>query len=65
MQVDARDLARRVVAAATGAAALSGVLANRPVIVVVERAGIVCGAGIVLIACAEAIVRRLKRRVVR
>jgi len=64
-RIDPRDLARRVVAAVTAAAALSSVLAGRPLLAVLARASLVCGIGIALIACAEAIVRRVNRRVVR
>jgi hypothetical protein len=63
--LDPRDLARRVVALVTLAAAIAGVLAGRPMLPVLSRASVVCIGGIVLIACGEAIVRRARRRVVR
>jgi hypothetical protein len=64
-QVDLRDLARRSVAAATAIAGLVGIVAGRPLITVISRAGVVCAGGLVLIAAAEAIVRRARRRLVR
>lgn len=62
---DPRDLARRVVAACAASAGLAGILAGRPLLAVMTRAGAVLCAGVILIAGAEAIVRRAKRRVVR
>jgi hypothetical protein len=61
---DPRDLARRVVAAGAASAGLAGILAGRPLLSVLERSALVLCAGILLIAGAEAIVRRVKRRVV-
>ncbi len=65
IDLDARDLSRRVVALATATTGIAGILAGRPLVAVSVRAGSVCVAGIVVIAAAEAIVRRAKRKVVR
>jgi hypothetical protein len=64
-RIDPRDLARRLVAAITGAVALSAILAGRPLLAALARASSVCCAGILLIAAAEAIARRVNRRIVR
>ena len=64
-RADFRDLARRAVVAAAAIAGLAGILAGRPVLTVITRAGIVCATGLALVAIAEAIVRHTRRRVVR
>jgi hypothetical protein len=62
---DPRQLARRVVAAGAATAGIAGILAGRPLFSVLERSAAIMFGGILLIAAAEALVRRLKRRVVR
>ena len=62
---DPRDLARRVVVAASAVAGLAGIVSGQPLIAVLLRAGAVCCGGILLIAVAESIVRRARRRVIR
>jgi hypothetical protein len=63
--LDLRDLARRVVVATAAMAGLVGILAGRPLFTAIERAGLVSVLGLLLIAAAEAVVRRSRRRVVR
>jgi hypothetical protein len=65
IHADPRDLARRVVALTAVTAGLAGILAGNPLLAVLARCGIVCGAGILAITATESIVRRAKRRVVR
>ena len=65
IEIDPRDVARRVVALTTATTGLVGILAGRPLIAVIVRAGTVCGGGILVVVAAEAIVRRAKRRIVR
>ena len=60
-----RELARRIVVGAAAIAGLVGILAGRPLLAVLLRAGAVCGGGIFVIVCTEAILRRARRRVVR
>lgn len=60
-----RDLARRVVVGVSAVAGLAGILAGRPLLAVLLRAGAVCCGGILLIAVAESVVRRTRRRVIR
>jgi hypothetical protein len=63
--VDPRDLARRLVAATTAITGIIGILNGRPLVAALMRAAAVGGIGILLVVAAEAIVRRVKRRVVR
>ena len=65
IELDPRDLARRVVALATVTCALVGILCGRPLLAVLERAGSVCVAGLIAVLAGEAIVRRARRRIVR
>jgi hypothetical protein len=62
---DPRDLARRVVVGASAIAGLSGILSGLPLLAVLLRAIAVCCGGMLLIAIAESIVRRTRRRVIR
>jgi len=62
---DPRDLARRVVVAASAVAGLAGIVSGQPLLAVLLRAGAVGCGGILLIAVAESIVRRTRRRVIR
>jgi hypothetical protein len=62
---DPRDLARRFVVGASAIAGLAGIVSGRPLLAVLLRAGAVCAVGILLIAVAESIVRRARRRVIR
>jgi hypothetical protein len=65
MPTDLGHLARRVVVASAATAGLVGILAGRPLLAVLLRAGVVGCGGMLLVTCTEAVLRRAKRRVVR
>jgi hypothetical protein len=62
---DPRDLARRVVVAASAVAGLAGILSGVPLLSALLRAGAVGCGGMLLIAVTESIVRRARRRTIR